>query len=309
MAEAALLPYLLTVVSFGLFGYYLLTVWNSRRKERYFVKNPANLTTTIAALTACYLFIVFGLFFIENSKIFGEAYSIQEEFKPDYTVQFEESDPNVSWMGSYQIHKTVANDPLVTENSIGFRGHVLTKELPQELVIHIFHEDMIDFFTGSPDEDYRDISSKLNRIPAYNNYHNTFSIKFPLTESPSCNTMNECHYDLNAENLDVNFTKSGKYFAQISVKTADGIIDHQISRTSLFIIPQAIEIWSINSLEAIADEVEGQRALIYFSLGFTGLSGGIAAFLLFLPYAFNIFGKEKSDDKKPDDKNNLKEST
>jgi len=295
MAEADTLPYVMVIFTFGLIFYLLYSLRNTRKPSNITLKNPRRFTIALFAIILCYVFFVSGWSQIEESKIFKKHYVIYEDFEPDYTVHFEETAPQVSWMDEYNITKPAHNDPLVIGNQLGFLSHVNTKELPQELVIHIFHEDMESFFTGSSDVDFRDLAEKLGKIPIYNNHNNIFKIEFPLTEEANCNSVNECHYNLNAENMDISFSKPGKYFGQISVKTADGKLDHQKTRLSLFTILEPSEVWMIGMAEAMEDEAVEQRSLSYFSIGMTSMGIGFAILFVVFNYLFGTFGRKPQE--------------
>lgn len=293
LAEAALFPYMLVITFLGLLMYYLLTVRNGRAKNRYFVKKPIQLSFVMVAIVFSVIFIIAGLQNIELSRIFYEGFSIHEKYVPDYAVHYAEYTSSVPWMDDYRIDKTSDEDPLVIGNSVGFTAYVLTNELPQELVLYIFHEEMRDYLIGSSEQSHGNLTAKIDQIPHYNNYHSTFSLVFPLDETPSCNEVGDCHYDLNAKNLDVVFTKSGKYYAYFAVKATDGILDHHVSKVSLFTVEDPSEIWLRETTDSMASEIGKQRSANYISWGWSFLGIGVSVFFAVIVLLFSVFGRKK----------------
>ncbi len=293
LAEASPVPYMLVISLLGLLMFYLLIVRNDRAKNRYFVKKPIQLSFVMVAMVFSMIFIMAGWQNVEISRIFYEGFSIHEKYVPDYAVHYAEYTLNVPWMDDYRIDKTIDEDPLIIGNSVGFTAYVSTNELPQELVLYIFHEELRDYLTGSSEQSHGNLTSKIDRIPNYNNYHSTFSLVFPLDETPSCNEVDDCHYDLNAKNLNVVFTKSGKYYAYFAVKIADGTLDYHVSKVSLFTVEDPSELWLRETTNSMASEIAKQRSANYVSWGWTFFGISVSIFFAVIVLLFSVFGKKK----------------
>ena len=121
-------------------------------------------------------FFIYGITFLSISGIFREGYEIQEKFEEQYEVDFRDPEPRVGWMDEISIDQS-DDDPLEVDQSLGFRANVLVKEIPEEFIIHVFHEDMTDFFRGEKNSDFKQLVIDLDRIPALE-YSDMFSIYF-----------------------------------------------------------------------------------------------------------------------------------
>ncbi len=241
-------------------------------KSKIVIKFPNRLVIGLLVIVISSVFFIKGWEAGEISKIFDEHFELQEKFVPNNEVHFDDPDPRVGWMKEFTIDKT-DDDPLDVGKSLGFHGYIYTKELPEDIVLHIFHEDMSDYFTGTQDYDYRDIANELHRVPALK-YSDMFSIRFDLTEF--YNNEPRDHYDLNGFES-MTFEKPGTYFAQVSVKTKSGEIDHYKSSSSVLTIRDPLEEWTVETMESLINEAEKQRVdtISTFGLAYIGIGIGI----------------------------------
>jgi len=238
----------------------------------------------LVAIVIALVFLILAAVQIDQSKIFREGYEIQEEFETINKIDFQDPEPLVDWMNAIEISQS-DNDPLEIDQSIGIRVWIEVSDLPQDIVVHIFHEDMVDFFTGNTNSDYRNLAVELDRVPALK-YSDMFNIKFDLEK------VNEGKgkYALNGMES-MTFKKAGKYFASVSIKTNDGLIDHYKSKTSVLKIDDPQEIWMESTLENLINVAEEQKADTIFAIGIALY--GIAASLLFSGITLILSGFKK----------------
>lgn len=217
-------------------------------------------------------FFIYGSTLLSISDIFREGYEIQEKFEEQYEVDFRDPEPRVGWMDEISINQS-DDDPLEVGQSLGFNAYVLVKEIPEELVIHIFHEDMTDFFLGEKNSDFKQLAIDLDRIPALQ-YSDMFSIYFHMNEQDIAEKRDQ--YSLNGFES-YTFKKSGTYFAAVSVKTKEGNFDHYKSKTSVLEIKDPKEAWINTTLENLIDAAEEQKSdtLLAIGVAFLGIGFGI----------------------------------
>ncbi|QLH07682.1 hypothetical protein [Nitrosopumilus ureiphilus] len=221
---------------------------------------------------------------VELSNIFREAYEIQEPFEIHNEIDFRDSEPWVEWMESIEISQTNSK-PLEIGETIGIQALIEVKELPTEIVVHIFHEDMTDFFVSDEKSSFKQLSNDLDRVPGLQ-YGDMFNIHFlenDIGEGQETSSLNGFE--------SIEFKKPGTYFASVSVKTNKNIIDHYKSKTSVLEITDPNEIWMKSTLENLIDVAEEQKADTILSIGVAYY--GIAISIFFSGITLLIGGFKK----------------
>jgi len=132
---------------------------------------------------------------------------------------------------------------------------------------------MTDFFLGTEKSDFKQLATELDRVPALQ-YSDMFSIYFDMTEQDIVEEREQ--YSLNGFES-FTFKKAGTYFATVSVKTKEGIIDHYKSKTSILVIKDPKEAWINTTLENLIDAAEEQKSdtLLAIGVAFLGIGFGI----------------------------------
>lgn len=138
--------------------------------------------------------------------------------------------------------------------------------IPEKIILHIYHEDMDEYFTGDEDHHYRAVASRLDTVPhlRYGDVHN---IKFNLAENTNPSNLHGFE--------SIVFKKSGTYLAQVSIKMANGTIDHYRSVTSIFTISDTKQDWIIDALDKLLGSAEEQKAVNIRTFGYTFIAIGI----------------------------------
>lgn len=217
------------------------------------------------------VFIVGGLESEALASLFQQYYKIQKDFVPNDTIQFEDLDPHIQGITDFRIDKTDSH-PLEMGQQLRLHVYMTTNEIPKELVVHIFHQDMTSFFTGTLQSDYRGLASELGRVPPLR-YGDVYNIQFDL-KTPK----NQDHYDLNAFQT-MTIDKPGTYMAQISEKASNGTIEHYMSPFSVMTIRDSREDWTVQAMQNLIHTAEDQKSASIRAFGMSYIAIGIGTFL------------------------------
>lgn len=231
------------------------------------------------AIGALCLGVLFTNAALEQSELaekYREGYEIQEEFVINNEIDFSDPEPWVDWMDNIEISQS-DSDPLEIGETIGAKVLIEVKELPKEIAVHIFHEDMTEFFVGNGKSDFKQLSEDLGRVPSLR-YSDMFNVDFEEQEIRE----GQESYSLNGLGI-IELKKDGTYFASVSVKTDEGVIDHYKSKTSVFEVVDPQEIWIKNTLQNLINVAEDQKAdtkdalgIAFYAIGTTLIFTGIA---------------------------------
>lgn len=222
----------------------------------------------IMAIAIACLFFIVGDLYLKISTIFREVARESEVFTPNNKVDFEDIFVSIDTIDDFRITKT-DDDPLEVGKSLGFHAYVGIKEMPKEIILHLFHEDFNDFFVGDQKSDYRSLSNELKRIPTLK-YGDIYNIK---SLSPTSNETNE-HYDLNAVQS-ITFNTPGTYFVQISIKTQNDTIEHYKSPKPVLVISDPTDDHIRNSIDKLVKASDEQKADSLFGNGWAFIAVGI----------------------------------
>lgn len=212
-------------------------------------------------------FLVAGFSFLEFAKIFEQGYELQEPIPTSNFVSFSDY-PNNEWLSDVEI-TTTDFKPLEIHTGLRFHAFVTTKILPEELVMHIFHEDMSDFFLGQGSSDYQQISNQLGKVPTLR-FGDVFNIKFDMFENSE--KLQSFGYN---EFEQVSFKKAGNYFTLVSIKTTDGKILHYKGSTSVMQIRDPVEGYIVRSLDKLLGSAEEQKVANFNNTGLPYIGIGI----------------------------------
>lgn len=199
--------------------------------------------------------IIIGVMAWSTGEIFREnAYENSIKIPVETEINFEDHEPLKDWMENAEITST-GDNPLIAGESIWLRAMVDSPNPPKELVAHIYHEDVDDFFTNEDDPSgFRQITEDLNRIPTLK-YGSIFHIDFDMKKYWECtennqNVKDECNYLPQTKEKGV-FTVAGKYFVQFSAKLDDNVFDHRKSPMALTTIKDPKDLWLENQVRDI----------------------------------------------------------
>ena len=191
--------------------------------------------------------VTIGIMAWSIGDIFREnAYENSIEIPIETEIDFRDYEPLKDWMTNAEIRNT-SDNPLIVGETIWIRAYVDSPNPPKELVAHIYHEDVDDFFTNENDPSgFRQITEELNRVPALK-YGSIFHIYFDMDEYWKCtenneNIKDECNFlpQTKAEGV---FTEPGKYFVQFSAKLDENEFEHRRSPMALTTIKDPRDIW------------------------------------------------------------------
>lgn len=241
----------------------------------------------IIIITAGSYFFTGGIFDEGLANIFQEGYKIQSDFVPNNNIPFQQDYPNISNVTYYKIYKT-DDHPLTAGQPLSIHVYLSTNELPKELVVHIFHQDMIPFFTGVSPADYRGMTSKMDKV-LHLRYGDIYNVQFNLT-TPK----NGDHYDLNG-NSTIEFTTPGTYMAQISEKTNDGNIEHYMTPYSVTTIRDPQVDWTVQAMQNLIHVAEQQKSTNIRAFGMSYVAIGIGMMLSGLNILFSTVEKRKKE--------------
>jgi len=199
--------------------------------------------------------IIIGVTVWSIGDIFREnAYENSIEIPVETEIDFEDHEPLKDWMENAEITSSGEN-PLIVGETIWLRAMVDSPNPPKEMIAHIYHEDVDDFFTNEDDPSgFRQITEDLNRIPGLK-YGSIFHINFDMKEYWECtenkkNVKDECNFLPQTRGVGI-FTEPGKYFVQFSAKLDDGVFDHRKSPMALTTIKDPKDAWLENQVKDI----------------------------------------------------------
>ncbi len=238
--------------------------------KNYYIKHKFRLLVAVITITISLFFFVSGSSLLKFAEIFQEGYELQEEISELNDVVFRDN-PKVDWLDEIEISKT-DYEPLEIHTAINFHALITTKIIPQELVVHIFHEDMSDFFLGAGD--FQTMTSESNKIPPLR-YGDMYNIKFDMSEN--LEEKESATYAYNG-NENISFKKSGSYFIIVSIKTQDGKIMHYKGSTSVMKIREYNEGYIDRSLDKLLVSAEEQTVANFRSSGMTFIAIGTGMF-------------------------------
>lgn len=236
---------------------------------RPIIKSQLKFFLAINIFIIAIFFIITGITAINLSEIFQQYYKIQNDYVANDMVHFLDPSPHISDMTYLSIDKT-DDSPLEIGKPIRLHAYITSNELPKELVVHIYNQDMNDFFVGNSSSDYRSLAHQLNRVPTMR-IGDAWNIQFDLSIMK-----NQDHYDLNGFQT-MTFTTPGIYFAQVSIKSnSTNTIEHYKSPYVVMTIRDSQSDWTVQSMEKIIHSMEGQKSdsMRTFGWGFvaTGMS-------------------------------------
>lgn len=224
-------------------------------------------------------------FFFQISDLYHQEIKPQEKLDDISKIDFEDPDIHLDWIKNMKISQT-DSDPLEVGQTLGIHGLIVTKEVPKEVVIHIFHEDMMNFFTSNEEYSFRQITNGLDKILTLR-YGDAFHIKFDLSGDDVRNGTES--FSLNGFET-YTFQKEGTYFAIVSMKTQDEIIVHYVSSSSILKIKEIGNSWINTTLGKLVKSSEQQKVEYYSALGITVLATGFS--LLFIGISFLLSSSE-----------------
>ncbi|MGY5148618.1 MAG: hypothetical protein ACW9W3_00975 [Candidatus Nitrosopumilus sp. bin_68KS] len=239
------------------------------------INHESRIVIGIMALGIGAMFISGGMIIMEFSNLLKEDIA-QRNYSIDIPtrIDFEDPEPLREWMIRAEI---ISNDdrPLLEGIEKRLDVTVESKIIPEELVIHIFHEDMKDFFTNENDPSaFRQITKSLDRIPTLG-YGPMFSLQINTTKYEKCVVDQEiCIYNLQATDVG-EFSKAGKYLVQFSAKLESNQYEHRLSPFSLpDIVDEKTEKFN-EQISKISKSVDEQKADSRNSQGYAFLGIGI----------------------------------
>jgi len=225
--------------------------------------------------------IIIGVTAWSIGDIFREnAYENSIKIPIETEIDFKDHESLKDWMERAEITNT-SDIPLAVGETIWLRAIVDSPNPPKELVAHIYHEDVDDFFTSEDDPSgFRQITKELNRVPTLR-YGSIFHIDFDMKKYWKCtensqNVKDECNYLPQTKEKGV-FTESGKYFVQFSAKLDDNVFDHRKSPMALTTIKDPKDIWLEEQVRDIKFGALLQSADSKNNIGvaFTGIGVGM----------------------------------
>lgn len=251
--------------------------------------------TFIFSVTTIFL----GLYFIVASaeyegiaNVFQQYYKIQQDYIPNNNIQFEDIDPHIHGVTDFRVYKT-DDHPLEIGQHIRLQVYLYTTEMPKELVVLVFHQNMEPFFAGNSSTDYRGIVAEFGRVLPLR-YGDVYNVQFNMTTSKNVD-----HYDLNG-NSTMTFTTPGIYMAQISEKTNDGHIEHYMSPFAVTTIRDSREDWTTQAIQNLIHQAEDQKKTSLQAFGVSYLGIGIGMMLS----GFSFLPSSVERIKKPEDRDN-----
>jgi len=229
-------------------------------------------------------FLVSGLSQMEISSIQKEDILLRDnQVTQEKEIIFRDLETFKPWINEAEIQST---DDNALELGSQKRLHVYidSKILPEELVVHVFHEDLLEFFTTEDETGFRQLTKDLGYVPMLG-YGSIFHIKFNMSDYEVCSQEridnNNCSYGFNAFGSGV-FKSPGKYFVQFSAKIGKGSFDHRRSPESLTEISDPREIRlekSINDLRIISEiqnaETRNAQGIAHLGIGIGMMISGI----------------------------------
>jgi len=245
---------------------------------RYQIRFPVQFYVGALLIVISIFFLTHGLLQIEISTIEKKDIQLRDnQIEEETEINFRDTETFKQWIEEAEIYSTDDNT-LEVGNQKYFRVYVNSKILPEELVVHVFHEDLLEFFTTEEDESgFRQITKKLGYVPALR-YGSIFSITFNMSNYEDCSqeqiSSGNCNYGLNAKGSG-EFKSPGKYFVQFSSKIRNGSFDHRQSPESLTEISDPRQIRLEKSINDLRVTTEIQNAMARNAQGTAYLGIGI----------------------------------
>ena len=167
MAEASFQVYAIVLFVFSMLCLLLFELRRNRlgilpRKRKF----SAWVIVGILVIFLSSYFIMGGIQIMWFSGLLKEDIKTRSyDIEINSEINFDDPDIQRSWINNIEITNTEDN-PLVVGTEKRLHVVVTSKELPEAMVVHIYPEDLREFFTNENDPDgFRVITEKLNRIP------------------------------------------------------------------------------------------------------------------------------------------------
>ncbi|TBR12263.1 MAG: hypothetical protein EPO62_00420 [Candidatus Nitrosotenuis sp.] len=247
----------------------------SRIKSNYYVKNELKCSLGISILVISIPFIAIGLLEINIASLFDQYYQIPDKQFVNYTrIDYGDPNPSVNWLENESVFQSDL-DPLQVGNDIGLTISANSKIIPQQLIAHIFHEDLLHYFSD-PDGDYRKQTKEVNDVYTLR-YNNIFYVKFNTTES--CSQIKKTDGEIETECNFSSFThriltKPGKYYIQFSTKI-NNKTDHYLIPESIFEVDDTKTAYILKSFAEIKQDIEDKKGEALRNLGYAHTSIGL----------------------------------
>jgi hypothetical protein len=265
---------------------------NLRRKvPLYIIKSQIRFTFSLSIILLGTVFIIGGIESEGLANVFQQYYKIQKDYVPNDNIQFEDIDPHIYGITDFRIYKT-DDHPLEIGQPLRLQVYLNTMEMPKELVVLVFHQNMVPFFTGNSSSDYRGIAAEFGRVLALR-YGDVYNVQFDLNIPKNVD-----HYDLNGNSTMI-FTTPGTYMAQISEKTSNGHIEHYMSPFAVTTIRDSREDWTVQAIQNLIHVAEDQKSSSIRAFGMSYLGIGIGMVLSGFSFMSSAVEKNKRErDKK-----------
>gem|GEM_PF-3385818 len=240
------------------------------------------------ALTISLFFFMIGLLFFNFSDVTRDFYYIPEKYEETAKIDFEDPDIHLEWMKNLVISQT-DDDPLEVGQDIGIHSHIETKQIPKEAAVHIYHEDMKDYFFSNEKYAFRQITNELDKVLTLR-YGDVYSIEFDLTGNDV--TEGSESFTLNGFES-FTFQKSGTYYAIVSMKIQNGSIVHYPSITSVMKIKDFEEKRIYETLKIVLKNNANQKADAYLALALSVTGIGFGSFFVGINFWFGAVTKKE----------------
>ena len=216
--------------------------------------------------------------------------SNQTQIESDEKISKIDLDESVElyWMKNIVISQS-DRDPVEVGQNLEIRAHIVTKEVPKESIIHIYHEDATNFFENNNEDNFYKITDEMGRIPAIS-VENIFHLKFNLEGDDVKGTKEP--FTLNVFKSHT-FQKSGVNFAIVSMEIQNGGIVHYSLSSNVTNANEIGENWVNRTLGNLLDESVGQKAMTFLTLGFTVLGTGLLLFFIGINFWMDSSKDEK----------------
>lgn len=233
----------------------------------FIIKNQLKASVGASIIIIGFIFIVNGSGVIKIGDSFVDNVLI-ERLSDEKDIDYHDNADQVKWIHEFRISQTDSSAKVVGM-SLGLNGYIEIRESPQEIALHIFHEDADVYFTSDEEFHYRAITKNLERVPSLR-YGDIYSIEFNMDDLSVGKESSAINGFSNIE-----FTKHGTYFAQVSAKLQNGTIIHYHSNTSVFTISDKKQEWIVNALDTLIKSEEDTKPLMITSFGWTVIAIGI----------------------------------
>lgn len=226
------------------------------------------------ALVLSVYFFLYSIIFFTMNDVYSGLDSTEAEYEIS-KIDFDDPVLEIDWMKNVGISQT-DSDPVEVGLSLGIQAYIETNEIPKEAVIHIFHEDMKDFFGGNNENGFLQISSKLDKVLSLK-FGDVYHIEFDLDGDDVKGTID--NFTLNGFESHT-FQKAGTYFAIVSMKLQDDSIVHYKTSSSVMDVNESGDRWINTSLRNLLSESNNQKASSFLGLAFTVLGIGFSLFFV-----------------------------